>query len=84
MEREEVDKCVALESVAKQDNGKKDSMIAEPRNHQSHESAHRYILYIYTYTHGRERDYAYNNTASHMRVCTSLLDAMLFYSYGLI
>ncbi len=53
-------------------------------HHQSHESAHMYILYIYTYTHGPQRDYAYNNTASHMRVSPSLLDAMLFYSYGLI
>ncbi len=51
MEREEVDKCVALESVAKQDNGKKDSTIAEPRiiNHTNLHTC-TYCIYIHTHT----------------------------------
>lgn len=41
MESENVDKCVALESVAKQDNGKRDSMIGSSITRMcSHVHAH--------------------------------------------
>ncbi len=81
MEREEVDKCVVLESVAKQYNGKRDSTIAEPRI-INHTNVHTCTYCIYTHTALRE---TMPIITLHLTCAsTSLQDAMLFYSYGLV
>lgn len=73
MENENVDKCVALESVAKQDNGKRDSMIGS--------SITRMCAHVYAHTALWET--MHNYTASHMCMSNAMLQLWSYISYVL-